>query len=263
MTDKELKKLQALEKKKYRKKYGLFLIEGKRIVETALEFSANLEKAYFSEVFGENNKSTISSLHNAGIPIERISEKQLRKISTTKSPSGILATCLFPDSVDPDLSKGNWLYLDRITDPGNLGTILRTAAWFNVNRISLSPDCVDPFNPKVVRSSMGAHFRLNIHSNVDLKLFKKNSFTVLGADHRGDSINNLIQVPERWILVLGNEALGLSPHVLGEINTLVAIEKIGFGESLNIGVAGAILMYYLSNKQKAGQSLDCPANGAG
>ncbi|SVB18411.1 uncharacterized protein METZ01_LOCUS171265, partial [marine metagenome] len=189
-------------------------------VETALEFSAILEKAYFSEAFRENNESTISSLHNAGIPIERISEKQLTKISATKSPSGILATCILPNSVDPDLSKGNWIYLDRITDPGNLGTILRTAAWFNINRISLSPDCVDPFNPKVVRSSMGAHFHLNIHSNVDLKLFKTNSFTVLGADHRGDSINSLIQVPDRWILVLGNEAQGLSPHVLGEIDAL-------------------------------------------
>ena len=85
MTDKELKKLQALEKKKYRKKYGLFLIEGKRIVETALEFSAILEKAYFSEAFRENNESTISFLQIAGIPIERISEKQLTKISATKN----------------------------------------------------------------------------------------------------------------------------------------------------------------------------------
>jgi TrmH family RNA methyltransferase len=103
---------------------------------------------------------------------------------------------------------------------------------------------VDPFNPKAVRAGMGAHFGLSIHTNIDLNLFAE-SHILIGADHRGDSLGN-IENSEKFMLVLGSEAHGLSESILEKLDFTVAIEKRGFGESLNVGVAGAILMYELS-----------------
>ena len=177
---------------------------------------------------------------------EHISIKQLRKISFTKSPSGIVAICSLPKQRPPDLNQDRWVYIDRIADPGNMGTILRSAAWFGLKHVALSVDCVDPFNPKVVRAGMGAHFGISIYRNVDLDWFSK-THTLIGGDHRGADPAS-VKFPEHCVLVLGSEAHGLSSDSLKMIKQKVAIKKMGFGESLNVGSAAAILMYLLMNK---------------
>ena len=246
MTNNEIKRIQSLERGKSRREYGQFLIEGKRLVQAALEWGEEPDVIYFTDPFRRENTEWLQSIESSGILYENIPTKQLEKISFTKSPSGIVAVCNLPEQQQPDLNQNRWLYLDRIADPGNMGTILRSAAWFDLNHVALSVDCVDPFNPKVVRAGMGAHFGLSIHRNLALGRFSK-THTLIGGDHRG-SDPTTVKFPEHCVLVLGSEAHGLSSDSLEMIKQKIAVKKFGFGESLNVGSAAAILMYLFTNK---------------
>lgn len=244
MTNKEIKHIQSLARGKARKETGQYLIEGKRVVQSALEMKNEIVVVYMTEAFHQNNPNFMESIQNLGFSFKQIQSKIMGKISFTKTPSGVVALCSFPKDSTIDPSQSTWLYLDQISDPGNMGTLFRSAAWFNFTHIALSPDCVDPYNPKVVRAGMGAHFGLSIHTDINLDIFS-DSHTLLGADHRGDSFAT-IDVPEKFVLTLGSEAHGLSESVLEKLDFTIAIKKRGFGESLNVGVAGAVLMYELS-----------------
>ena len=248
MTNKEIKRIQSLKRGKCRREHGQFLIEGKRLVQSAFERKIKPDLIYFTESFHRENTEWIQSIEWSGVSYENISTKQLEKISFTKSPSGILAICKFPEKHLPDLNQNRWVYLDRISDPGNMGTILRSAAWFGLNHVALSADCVDPFNPKAVRAGMGAHFHLAIHSDIDINIFIENQYYIVGADHHGQPLTELLVIPERWVLVLGGEAHGLSEATNKKLDRTLSIPKSGSGESLNVSVAGAILMHQLSSK---------------
>ena len=244
MTNNTIKKIQSLKRGKYRREYSQFFIEGKRLVESALESGAKMENVYYTDAFNNENPGLIQKIEKAGFTFEQIATKQLEKISFTQSPAGIAAVCNFPDMGNPDVNQHKWLYLYQVSDPGNMGTLFRSAAWFGFTHIALSPDCVDPFNPKVVRAGMGAHFGLSIHSNIELSLFA-DSHTLIGADHRGNDVADF-KSPEKFVLILGSEAHGLSNDIQGILDQTISIEKTGVGESLNVGVAGAILMEKLA-----------------
>ena len=244
MTHNKIKQIQSLERGKYRREHSQFLIEGKRLVESALEFGAKMENVYYTDSFKNENPGLIQKIEKAGFTLEQILTKQLEKISFTQSPAGIAAVCNFPDMGNPDVKQNKWIYLYQVSDPGNMGTLFRSAAWFGFTHISLSPDCVDPFNPKVVRAGMGAHFGLSIHRDIELNLFA-DSHTLIGADQCGNDVSDF-KSPEKFVLVLGSEAHGLSDDIQRIIDHTISIEKIGFGESLNVGVAGSILMHHLS-----------------
>ena len=244
MTNNTIKQIQSLERGKYRREHSQFFIEGKRLVESALEFGAKMENVYYTDSFKNENPVLIQTIEQAGLSLELILTKQLEKISFTQSPAGIAAVCNFPPIGNPDVNQHKWLYLYQVSDPGNMGTLFRSAAWFGFTHIALSPDCVDPFNPKVVRAGMGAHFGLSIHSNIELNLFT-DSHTLIGADHRGNDVSDF-KSPEKFVLILGSEAHGLSKDIQGILDQTISIEKTGFGESLNVAVAGAILMEKLS-----------------
>jgi len=245
MTHNEVKYIQSLQRGKFRKEYQQYLIEGKRLLKSALELGVELENIYYTDSFKNENLSFIQAIEQSKSNFEQISSKQFEKISTTKSPAGIAGICKTPKQIEPDLKQTKWLYLDKLSDPGNMGTLFRSAAWFNFTYIALSPDCVDPYNPKVVRAGMGAHFGLSIHTNFELSQFS-DSHTLIGADQRGNDVSHF-KTPERFVLVLGSEAHGLSSTIEQNIDTTISIKKIGFGESLNVGVAGAILMEKLSS----------------
>ena len=244
MTNNDIKRIQSLQRGKFRKEFSQYFIEGKRLVQSALELGAKIDSVYFTDPFRIENMEMVDSIQNSDISFKQIPTKQFSKISFTQSPSGIAAVCNFPDLTKPDLDQKRWLYLDKISDPGNMGTLFRSAAWFNFTHVALSPDCVDPFNPKVVRAGMGAHFGLTIHMNVSLGIFE-DSHILIGADHRGEPLKGF-KKPEKFVLVLGNEAHGLSDDIQGIIDQIISIEKTGFGESLNVGVAGSILMEKLA-----------------
>jgi TrmH family RNA methyltransferase len=244
MTNQELKLISNLKQKKYRKKHGTFIIEGKRLITAAVDYKANITTIYTTELFQKSNMELIIKLEKSKLTIKTIPSKQLDKMALTKTPSGITAICKIPTKKNLDLEQKKWLYLDNISDPGNMGTILRSAGWFNYKHIAISSKSVDVYSPKVVRAGMGAHFGLSIYAGIDLSIFSS-THHLFGADKEGKKTTE-IDHPEKLVLVLGNEAHGLSKNSRELLNKYVSIDKIGFGESLNVSAAAAILMNHFS-----------------
>jgi len=191
----------------------------------------------------------LQSLQNTNYILTTVHYSIMEKISDAVTPPGIIATFSLPKQGTPDFSKRlNWLYLDRIRDPGNLGTLLRTSAWFHITHVALSPRCIDPYNPKVVRSGMGAHFHLSIYNNMDLSEYKAHKFTIIGADQKGTPLSNTTasgSVP--WVLVLGSEVHGISLKNIPLLDCAVSIPRVGKGDSLNVAIAGGILLHQMTS----------------
>jgi len=136
----------------------------------------------------------------------------MKRIAPMVTPPGILGVCDLPHlTFTKPEEPYNWLYLDRLQDPGNLGTILRTADWFGLRYIALAPGCVDPYIPKVVRGGMGAHFRLALYCNISLSSLRTSTHTIIGAHHQGQALDRGSLPSAPWVLVLGNEAQGTFP----------------------------------------------------
>jgi TrmH family RNA methyltransferase len=245
MNENDLKIILSLKSKKGREKHNLFLIEGSRLIKSALLKPPIIKVVYFTETFKENNSLLLKSIVNQNILCEKFSNKDLKKVSSTINPSGVIALCLISKGESLSFNQSKWIYLDKISDPGNLGTLLRSASWFNFKNIALSKGCVDPFNPKVVRASMGAVFDLSIHIEVELKKFS-NNYLIIGTNQYGLNINSFTK-PNKFVIIIGNESNGISKENLNEINQMITIKKLGKGESLNAGTAGSIVMYKLSN----------------
>ena len=250
MTSKtDIKQLSRLSTKKGRNEYGLYLIEGLRIIRSALRAQAPINRIFVTAKFEESvNYQSISNLFNKILKPEIIDEKTMKQITQTVTPSGILAVCSLPKITElPSTIASNWLYLDKIADPGNLGTLLRSAAWFGTTQVALSPHCADPFNPKVMRGGMGAHFSLQMVTNCDLRQFKSSDHLIIGADHRGMSIVDFNNNAKDWVLVIGSEAHGISKENSNHIEYSLSIPANGSGNSLNAAVAGSIMLYCLNN----------------
>ena len=232
------KLIRSLHQKKFREQHGLFIIEGVRSVKEAHAKNAHFEISVSTESFFQNNPDITKA-----VTPEIISEADLKRLSPSVSPSGILAVCKIPQFDPPDLNQ-NFIYLDHISDPGNMGTILRTAVWFGINQMVLSDGCVDPFNPKVARSAMGAHFQLSWIGHLDIHTL--NNHTIVGADHRGAAFDTFASLSEKWCLVMGSEAHGISENIKSALDETMAIPKIGAGESLNVAVAMGIFLNHLT-----------------
>ena len=235
------KRIKSLYTKKGRLKNDNFIIEGKRSILTAIHNSVNIKNVVLNKSFIEKNKNLTP--YNK-YKITDVDDKCFSQLSQVDSPSGILAEAAIPlnSKINPDFPL---VYLDQISDPGNLGTIIRTCDWFGVKQIGISPNSVEFYNPKVVRSSMGSHFNmkyLGTPSSEDL-----NKFNLIGADfNKGKNIND-ISAPKNWALIMGSEAYGISKTIKDKISSYVKIERLGKGESLNIGVAMGIVMHKFTN----------------
>jgi len=235
------KRIKSLCTKKGRLKNNNFIIEGKRSLLTAIHNSVNIKNIVLSKSFIEKNKN-LAAYNKYKTSV--VDDKCFGQLSQVDSPSGILAEATIPlqNKLNPDFPM---VYLDQISDPGNLGTIIRTCDWFGIKQIGISPNSVEFYNPKVVRSSMGSHFNmkyLGTPSSEDL-----NRFNLIGADfNKGKDIND-ISNPKNWALVMGSEASGISKTMNKKISSYVKIEKFGKGESLNIGVAMGIVLHRFTN----------------
>ena len=250
MTSKNyIKQLSRLSTKKGRNENGLYLIEGLRIIRSALRAQAIINRIFVTEKFKKSvDYQSISNHFNKILKPEIIDEKTMKQIAQTVTPSGIVAVCSLPKITElPATIVSNWLYLDKIADPGNLGTLLRSAAWFGTTQVALSPHCTDPFNPKVMRSGMGAHFLLQMVTNCDLRKFKNSDHLIIGADHRGMSILDFNHSAKDWVLVIGSEAHGISKENSNQIEYSLSVPAKGSGDSLNAAVAGSIMLYCLNN----------------
>jgi len=243
----EIKKIRSLDSKKGRDIHNLILLEGKRLIEQAIKSDFNIDKIWISEGFNNKNEEFIKQLN--GLAIDSISNQDLKKVTATKNPSGIIGVMKPPVG---DINKMNQrvIILDNIADPGNLGTILRTANWFGVSNILLSEGCVNPYNSKVIRSAMGAHFSMNILSGkIDyyIKRLQSNGFEIIAADLNTDNaIEDLKINSNKWALLMGNEAHGISETASNLADHTVKIHQVGEIESLNVSVACGIFLYHIS-----------------
>jgi len=232
LTKNELHDLISLHHKKGREEQGRYLIEGKKIVEEALntaliEIDCVLHTASFDASIIPDS---INSFH--------VSPAEMQRISTLKSPQEVVAVCKIPHSNPPTGKR--ILCLDGIQDPGNLGSIVRIADWFGIPEVLLSKGSVDCYNPKTVQASMGSIFRTTIHYT-DLDVFLQHTqLPVFGAVLEGTSIQ-AINWQQEGILVIGSESTGISPSIMPLIRERITIPRFGNAESLNAAIACGIL----------------------
>jgi RNA methyltransferase, TrmH family len=233
-----------LSRSKERREAGLFVIEGVRLVEEAVKSNWGLETVLYDESLSERGRLQVEGLRLKGIEVEEISTSVMKSISETESPQGILSVLKFSQIPIPE-SPNFILIPDQIRDPGNLGTLLRSAVATGVQAVLLPPETTDAFAPKVLRSGMGAHFKLPIQEmswgEVE-KVIKLESLQVLLADMDGESCWN-IDLRKPTVLIIGSEADGASESARKLANGKISIPMAGDMESLNAGVAGAVLMF--------------------
>lgn len=242
MNAKKIKQIQSLKHQKYREKYRQFFIEGKRLVKSAIESETTTLLIIYTNVFYESNEMWLKSINNSYV--KQVSSNVFQKVSNTKSPSGIAAVCKLPENKSPDMKNNQWIYLDKISDPGNMGSLIRSAAWFGLDLIALSPGCVDPYNPKVLRSGMGAHFNVKIYDDIPLIQFS-NTHEIIACETTGKDVLQF-KFPKKHVVVLANEAHGHTKQNKKHINNYITIKKIKAGESLNVSAAGAIIFHQLT-----------------
>lgn len=228
-----LKKLSSLKQKKYRNDLGLFLVEGMKVVKEFLKADWEVNTLLIRK-----DKSSLASEFD----LEKtflLTDAEMSKISDMKTPPEMIGVFhLKNDSFK--ILQDKYLALYNINDPGNLGTIIRTADWFGIKNIICSSETVDCYNPKVVRSSMGSLARVNIHYKDDLiKTLNEINLPIYLADMQGKSILEQ-QIEENAILVMGSESHGVSD--LSELkSTIISIPRIGKAESLNVAIACSII----------------------
>lgn len=236
LTHAQIKMIRSLKDKKFRDEYGLFVVEGEKLVREALDSSYEVESVYRMEEIGENVMS---------------------RISLCATPSPVLALVRIPADRSSygkcGISGGLCLALDSVRDPGNMGTILRVADWFGVETVYLSPDCTDIFAPKVVQATMGSIFRVRTEV-ADIpelcRAFSSQGRPVYGTLLDGEDIY-ASDLEEQALVVMGNESNGISGAVRNEISRGLRIPSFGKSgaESLNVAVATAVTLSEFRRRQ--------------
>ena len=233
LSKNKIKWIRSLQLKKNRDELGLFIVEGEKMVQEAIEnFSQQIDFLVVTK---------FSSIKTDDVSFEMAiaTDEELKSISTLKNPNKSLVVLKLPAKRRIETSFR--IALDGIQDPGNMGTILRLADWFNVKEIICSKETVDIYNPKVVQSSMGAIFRINV-IYCDLEDYlKKSKETIFGALLEGQNIYKK-SVEPKGILVVGNEGNGISEKIIPLITEPITIPRFGQAESLNVSVATGILL---------------------
>lgn len=227
---------------KERREAGAFVAEGVRLVEEAVISNWRFRIALYDETLSERGRLQVERLRSQGVDVEEVSASVMKSISETEAPQGILAVLEATQLPIPQSS--NFILIpDQIRDPGNLGTLLRSAAASGVQAVLIPSETTDAFAPKVLRSGMGAHFRLPIHSMSWEEIGKSVAgLQVFVADMDGQSCWDT-DLSKPIVLIVGNEAEGASESAQKLANGKISIPMSGETESLNAGVAGSVLMF--------------------
>lgn len=252
----QMKEIVRLQKSaRERRKKQLFVAEGIKLSKEAA-FYGSLQKLYLSEKAMETADEELQALLQTQ-EYEVVSETVFQTISETVTPQGILALVSMPsyelEKIIGD-DRRSILLLDNLRDPGNLGTIMRTAEGADMSGVVLSKESVDLFNPKTVRSTMGAIFRVPFYYADDLSevidMLKERAIPVYGTMMLGSMIYDEVDYREGTGIVVGNEANGISDRVAAHLSGKIRIPMAGSLESLNAAVAAAVLMYEIARQKR-------------
>ena len=237
---------------KERRDAGAFVVEGVRLVEEAVNSNWGFQFALYDEKLSERGRLLVESLTSRGVDVEEVSPDVMKALSETETPQGILAVLELTELPIPN--NPNFILIpDQIRDPGNLGTLIRTAAAAGVQAVLLPPDTTDAFAPKVLRSGMGSHFRLPIVSKNwdEIRQFCESAnHQIYLADMDGQSCWET-DLRQPLALIIGSEAEGASESARGLAKGKISIPMNNEVESLNAGVAGSVLMFEVVRQRKA------------
>ena len=264
LSKEKLKRLTKLKTKKGRTTQGKFLIEGLRLSEEAAESLWPIESVLFTRSFEgrTRGKKLLKKLEKLNAELIPVKNQVLSKLSDTVTVQGIM--CVVETKRPP--VENLWrqhikviVALEGISDPGNVGTLIRTADSFEADAVLLSDDTVELYNPKVVRSSMGSIFHLPVFDEVDLEKtipeLKKRKFKIFGTHvKQGKGVDEL-EPSGKICLLIGSEAEGLNKKLLQLCDEIIHIPTYGKAESLNVAVAGGILLYEVTKKRMRGKIL--------
>ena len=227
-----IKTLIKLKQKKYRDETGYYLVEGEHLVEEAI-------KAKQVECLISTKDIT------SDLPIVIVSNEVMSKLSFTKSPQFIMAKCKIKKE-NKLIDGKRYLILDDLQDPGNIGTLIRTALAFSIDQVILSNNCVDLYNDKLLRSMQGANFHINcIYDDLKtvISTLKKNNVKIIGSALENGQDIKQIKISEKMAFIVGNEGNGMNKDILQECD-YVGYIPINTIESLNVAIAGSIMMYH-------------------
>ena len=250
--------IHALKSRSGRDKHGLFLAEGVRVVEDLLAAGTDLEFAVISTTLGDSARGAALRDALARVTaLREVDEPALKRVTDTDTPQGVIAVARVPAKQLTDVELGAdalLLVLDAVQDPGNVGTLIRSADAFGVAAVIALPGTADFWAPKVVRSTAGAAFRRPLVGARDEEVWgwlAQHEASVWGADMNGESLDAL-EVRGRAAVVVGNEGAGLRAETRAHVGRMVSIPMQGHIESLNVGVAAGILLYEFSRRQRRG-----------
>ena len=258
LSKEKLKKLAKLKTKKGRKTQGRFLIEGLRLCEEIANSDWETESVLFTSSFQNSpvGKKLLQKFERKIVKTIHVKGEVVKKLSDTVTPQGIICVVKIKKfSLDKLWSEGSniILALDGIRDPGNVGTLIRTADAFGIDGVILSSDSAELYNPKVVRSTMGSIFHLPISDEVDLEKtiprLRKLNFKIYGTDVKEGKNLDKLNYSGKVCLLIGSEAKGLSKRLFRLSDAIIRIPVYGKAESLNASVAGGILLYEITKRK--------------
>ena len=241
VTNLQIKFIKSLHLKKNRLEYGQYICEGEKIVQELITYRPEIIEAIYAS-------ETWSSLENSkDLNIILTSPKDLERMSQHTTVPSVIALVNIPKGVHFEVVKQKfYLFLDQIADPGNLGTIIRTADWYGYKQIFISPNCVDLYNSKVIQAAMGSHFRIDCIEIDFNQLIQKHKFnSILATAMNAKSLDTFNSI-ENGLIVMGSESHGVSKEIFEQCSSKITIPAYGQTESLNVAVATGIILHHFT-----------------
>jgi RNA methyltransferase, TrmH family len=240
LSKKLVKDIQSLGRKKHREETGLFVAEGpKTVLELLALIPAQVETIIGTEDWVKSNQSHLQSF-----PVITVPEKDLEKVTQLQTPNEVLVVARQLRSIRPVTNEGIVLFLDRVQDPGNLGTIIRIADWFGVANIVCTDGCADVYNPKVIQATMASIARVNIWYDKEANWLDDVTMPVIATTMKGQSVYEKGKI-RSGVIMIGNESKGLDEVYIAKATERISIPRRGSAESLNAAVATGIILSHL------------------
>ncbi len=239
MTKAQIRLFQSLSRQKYRKEYNAYLVEGDKNAKEWLQSDIKIQSIAVSGTWLQENEALVKNHPEAEVMVAEAFE--LEKITSMQHAQEVVLIVAQPAAPIYRQQEGQWhLYLEKIQDPGNMGTIIRTADWFGIRQLVCSPDCVEVYNPKVVQASMGSLLRMDIIEMEPETFVQENTLPLYVTSLSGSSIKTLSDLPP-GVIAMGNESKGISAIMSAAASQQLYIPGLGSAESLNVAVATGII----------------------